>query len=322
MKIFATLGAAALLLMTSTAWGQFLYTSTRGAQDQGINLTGWGSGTVAESDEVAYEGVNSIRISTRNFFQGGLIQFRNAVNVGDKFNDKAQLLLFTINIPGAGTTMGGGGGNAPGRGGAMAGGGGGAPGRGGAMAGDEGGATMGGGGGAGAAAGQEKPVTRLRVVVTTSDGKRSEGFLDVTTSVKDQRGWFKAGLPLQGISGLDKTNKQITGIAISADATTTMYVGAVEVTTDTSPIFVEPTIKEYNVGSGQEASFSAIGFAGATPVRFVWDFNAADGIQEEAEGSTVRRRFRAPGTYTVTVTGVDVFGLKKPFSATIRVTVN
>ena len=321
MKIFATLGAAALLLMTSTAWGQFLYTSTRGAQDQGINLTGWGSGTVAESDEVAYEGVNSIRISTRNFFQGGLIQFRNAVNVGDKFNDKAQLLLFTINIPGAGTTMGGGGGNAPGRGGAMAGGGGGAL-AGGSAAGDEGFGSPGRGGAAGAAAGQEKPVTRLRVVVTTSDGKRSEGFLDVTTSVKDQRGSFKAGLPLQGISGLDKTNKQITGIAISADATTTMYVGAVEVTTDTSPIFVEPTIKEYNVGSGQEASFSAIGFAGATPVRFVWDFNAADGIQEEAEGSTVRRRFRAPGTYTVTVTGVDVFGLKKPFSATIRVTVN
>jgi hypothetical protein len=306
--------------MTSTAWGQFLYTSTRGAQDQGINLTGWGSGTVAESDEVAYEGVNSIRISTRNFFQGGLIQFRNAVNVGDKFSDKAQLLLFTINIPGAGTTLGGGG-NAPGRGGAMAGGGGGAL-AGGSAAGDEGFGSPGRGGAAGAAAGQEKPVTRLRVVVTTSDGKRSEGFLDVTTSVKDQRGWFKAGLPLQGISGLDKTNKQITGIAISADATTTMYVGAVEVTTDTSPIFVEPTIKEYNVGSGQEASFSAIGFAGATPVRFVWDFNAADGIQEEAEGSTVRRRFRAPGTYTVTVTGVDVFGLKKPFSATIRVTVN
>lgn len=319
MKIFATLGAAALLLMTSTAWGQFLYTSTRGAQDQGINLTGWGSGTVAESDEVAFEGVNSIRISTRNFFQGGLLQFRSPVNVGDKFSDKAQLLLFTINIPGAGTTLGGGG-NAPGRGGA-AGAGGGAM-AGGSAAGDEGAGAPGRGGAAGAAAGQDKPVSRLRVVVSTSDGKRSEGYLDVVTSVKDQRGWFKAGLPLQGISGFDKTNKQITGIAISADATTTLYVGAVEVTTDTSPIFVEPTIKEYNVGSGQEATFTAVGFAGATPVRFVWDFNSNDGIQEEAEGNTVRRRFRAPGTYTVTVTGVDVFGLKKPYSATIRVIVN
>ncbi len=42
----------------------------------------------------------------------------------------------------------------------------------------------------------------------------------------------------------------------------------------------------------------------------------------DAEGQIVKRKFRVPGEYTITLTISDAFGLKQPFQTTIKVTVN
>ena len=56
-----------------------LYQPARDIKDQGLTIKSWGSGTISETDETAYQGTHSIRVSTRNYFQGGIIGFGTPV---------------------------------------------------------------------------------------------------------------------------------------------------------------------------------------------------------------------------------------------------
>ena len=75
-----------------------IYNPTRTIADQGITVQGWGSGVIAQTDEVAYQGANSLRVSTRNFFQGGLIRFANPVNLATAFENKDNQLEIVFQV--------------------------------------------------------------------------------------------------------------------------------------------------------------------------------------------------------------------------------
>ncbi|MCB0825757.1 MAG: PKD domain-containing protein [Armatimonadetes bacterium] len=295
----------ALTGVMGVAQAQFLYQAQRDIADQGIKLVGWGGGLVAQSDDVAWEGSRSIRISSQSFFQGGILNFGSAQNLSSPFADKNNLLMVRLNIPVI--TGGGGGGGRQG-----------------------GGGLSGTGEGSGGDGGRQnntvqvevKPLKTVRMVFTTSDGKKSECYLDISNITKDERGWISAGIPLQAINGFGVTNKMITSIAIGGDTRSTFYVGGMNIENDRTPVYAEPNVRDLNLAYGDEVTFSATGYAGATPVKFMWDFDSRDGITEDATGQVVKRRFRTPGTFTVTLTAVDIYGLKQPYSTTIKVTVN
>lgn len=312
-------GLAGLMLMGVLAQAQAVYEPTQSADEQGLRLSGWGSGTIAQEDDVAFDGGHSIRISSRNFFQGGRIVFTKPIDLAADFGVKENLLKFMVNIPNSANTA-----SAPNAGGRSGAGGpagiGGAGGTGGGSAAAPGAGGREGGGQA--TTSQAKPATKIRVVFTTTDGKHGETYLDISTSLKDERGWFAVGIPLQAINGFDKTNKQLASISISLDSVATMYLGSAKILKDGTPAYAEPNIRELNMGFGEEFTFSAAGSAGATPVKFLWDFDSTDGISVDAEGPVVKRRFRREGTFTVTLTAVDIYGLKAPYSTTIKVTVN
>lgn len=311
-----------------------IYLPGRDIASQGIAVKSWGSGTVGETDEVALEGTHSIRVSTRNYFQGGRIMLSKPIDIASAYADKNSLLLFTIKVADTTLTLGGGGGGGlAGAGGAAAGGasaggaaGGppaGPPGRGGVAGGEPGaGAGRGGatGGGSGSTA-TTAPLRNLRFVITTTDGKKSEGFVPLTGS-GGARGWRRVGIPLQAIAGLDRTNKQIQEIAFSGDATGTFYIGEINIVNDTTPIQGEPNIRELNLALGDEREFWANGNGGASILVYQWDFDSKDGLQVDAEGQIVKRKFRVPGEYTITLTISDAFGLKQPYQTTIKVVVN
>ena len=318
-KLFRIGGVALLAAAAVMGTAQNLYSPTRPAKDQGISLKGWGSGTVAETDEIAYEGTTSIRVSSRNFFQGGILTFANPVNLTTATTNKDNLLYLTLQVPGLGTTMGSGG---SGRGPAGAGGGGAAGSVGVAGAAGSGASAPGRGAGASGGSSEAPKLEKVRVVITTSDGKKAETYLDLKSMRADAKGWFSAGVPLQSINGFDKTNKEIKSIAISGDNSSTIYIGEIKILNDPTPIYGEPSIREMNLAIGDERTFSAFGYGGSTALKYTWDFDATDGINVDAEGQTVTRRFRKPGKYVITVTIQDVYGLKKPFQATINVEVN
>ena len=90
--------------------GTTLYAPVRSIKDQGISVRGWGSGTISETDEMAYEGTYSIRVSTRNFFQGGILSLTNPVDLSQAFADKNNLLRILVRVADQSQTLGGGGG--------------------------------------------------------------------------------------------------------------------------------------------------------------------------------------------------------------------
>src|SRR3569832_1411426 len=92
----ATTSLLALALAgIASAQGTILYAPVKVIKDQNISVKGWGSGTISETDETAYEGVHSIRIASRNFFQGGIISFGTPINLAQDFDNKANLLRIT-----------------------------------------------------------------------------------------------------------------------------------------------------------------------------------------------------------------------------------
>ena len=162
----------------------------------------------------------------------------------------------------------------------------------------------------------------MRVIVGTTDGKKSEAYIPLTTGSMGLRGWSTVSVPLQAILGLDRTNKMVKSIAFAPDDTSTFYLGELSVVADTTPIRGEMSPTSLNVGSGTEVKLSARGMGGSSILKYSWDFDKEDGIQVDAEGQYVTRKFRKPGTYIITLTISDYFGLKKPYTVEMKATVN
>ncbi|HTQ11910.1 MAG TPA: PKD domain-containing protein [Fimbriimonadaceae bacterium] len=321
-----------------------VYAPEMSIADQHISLRGWGSGTIAQTDELAYSGTNSIRVSSRNYFQGGIMTFGNPVNLASAFDDNSNMLRLTVQVPDVNTTLGGPGGgpgkgNMPGKG--IGPGGPGGLGAGGGAAGAGIGTDAGGGqtqgrgaggqqpgapGGANKGAGSsttetpQPPLSRIRVIVTTSDGKKSEAYIDLTTSGAGERGWKQVAIPLKAITGFDRTNKMVKELAFSGDSVASFYVGDIKVINDTTPITGEARIDHDNLALGDEALLTGDGFGGASVLKYEWDFNS-DG-KVDATGQFIKHKFRTPGDFTVTLTISDMYGLKPPYKTQVKVHVN
>lgn len=368
--LFTTL--TAMFAMATQTSGERLYKPAQTIGDQGITLRGWGGGTAGEEDGIAFEGVHSLRVSTRNFFQGGIVTFAKPEKLAGLYGEKSNLLRVQIKTgdstsvlggapggrPGApgglgvGGTGGTGGGGAPGaggRGGNFPGGpggrGGGAPGGlpggrggpggfpggpGGFPGGQGGGGRPGGMGGFGGpggpggvgGAGANVPTLRtVRVIIGTSDGKKSEAYLPITSGAS-QTGWRGLSIPLQAIAGFDRTNKEVVSVAFSGDAATTFYVGDIRVVNDATPLRVEVPSRPGVLALGDSMNLTARGQGGSTTIRYTWDFDASDGVQTDAEGPTVTYKFRKAGEYVITCTVSDLYGLKESYSTTLKVRVN
>jgi hypothetical protein len=339
--------AAAITMVGSVAMGQdsmSLYNPVRSAKDQGISLKSWGSGTASETDEAAYRGTSSVRISTKNFFQGGWIMYANGIDLSKPTADKSNLLRLTFKSSDAASPSGGGApgggkggfGKGGGIGGGLDGGGGagaGRPGGGGGFQGGgpggfgqpgggaPGGFGKGGGGFGGGTTASSSTLKTLRVILHTTDGKWSEAYLNVTSS-QAVDAWKQVSIPLQAITGFDRTCKVVDRIGISGDATTTFYLGDLGVLSDTTPIRGDVNAHSLNLANGDEFTFTASGDGGASILKYSWDFDDSDGIQEDAVGQTVKRKFRRAGEYKITLTISDEYGLKTPYTVTIKAKVN
>ena len=299
---------AALLAVCGLTFGQTIYTPNSSLEDQKITLKYWGSGTVAESDQLAYDGTTSIRVSSRNFFQGGIIIFDEPRDLSIPASNRDNMFHITIQSPDSGTTF------TPARdSGATA-------------SGSTSGLQVGEGPGTrsrGSAINYEDLTLRtVRCVITTTDNMKSEVYIDLTSAIPNTRGWKQVGIPLVSIPGFDKTNKIIKSLAFSGDTFGTFYIGEIKIVNDTTPLYVEPNYHELNLALGDEITLAAFGSGGSTMLRYTWDFDDADGVDVDAEGMVIKRKFRKDGYFTITLTVHDAYGLKKPYSTTIKVVVN
>lgn len=340
--------------------GNALYLPGHTIKDQKIGLRAWGSGTVAESKDVALEGTTSIGIFSRNYFQGGIMTFGTPVNLAAAFDDPNALLQLTFRVadmktvitPTVGAPRPGQPGQPPIGTPPGSGGRGGRGGRGGGLVMNVPGIGMQvgfqapqgmppgffppgqfgqPGGQPGAFPGQgtqapqapKAPLETLRLIVTTTDNLRSEFYLPVSSSFGTDRGWRSTAFPLSAITGFKRTNKIVKELSLSADNESFFYIGAIRIVSDSTPITGEVDFKTLNLAQGDKVVLKARGYAGSTLLKYEWNFDDHGGPQVvDATGPTVTRIFSKPGNYKVTVTVRDFYKQKTPVTKSIDVTVN
>jgi hypothetical protein len=101
-----------------------------------------------------------------------------------------------------------------------------------------------------------------------------------------------------------------------------VYVGAIDIMNDLTPIRGGVNADKLNLALGDQVKLTAWGDGGASVLLYQWDFDDRDGIQVDSEGLVVTRKFRKAGSFKVTLTVSDLYGLKKPFVTNFPVTVN
>ena len=163
---------------------------------------------------------------------------------------------------------------------------------------------------------------------------KSECYLPVAQAKADKSGWKSIGIPLKAISGFEKTNKIVKEVAFAADTLATFYIGGVTMVQDSTPIEGNvyarirgvqngySAIQVANVALNDTVEFRAAGSAGASILSYEWDFDASDGVQTDAVGQAVKCTFHKPGTFTVTLTISDKYGMKKSTRKAVVITVN
>lgn len=313
-------------------------------ENAGITLRSWGAGSIEDSTETTFVGSRSIKVLTRGVLSGGWVAFNTPVDLRADLNAPDKVMRFTLRFAGTGGGAAGGGAGGPQAPGGL-GGPGGAPrggpgfGGGGGLTGEGGGPQAPGGfGGPGAPAGGAQTTTptlrELRLIIETSDGKRTETVLPLQNLRTDESGWQSLSVPLRSIAGLRETNGQIAKIGFFGDTTGIFYIGEIRTLSESSPIqgyiaiqntfgsvFTSRSQEKLSIASGDELIFFGVAENVSTPVEYRWSFGD-DPSQVDGTGQVVRRRFPKRGNYTVHLTIVDPLGVRSPATAKIQIQVN
>jgi hypothetical protein len=165
-------------------------------------------------------------------------------------------------------------------------------------------------------------VKQLRLVFTFDDGKLTEVYVPVYRFYHSQGQWHAYAISIAKMPKFGDSSGKLSAIGFYADIPTTLYVGEIFVAADRTPIGGEIYSQYTNVARDDEIPFTVTSEGGDTDLRYYWDWDASDGIQPDSEGPFVWHRFRVPGEVTVTLTIADAYGVKQPFTTTMKITVN
>ena len=301
----------------------------------GVALQSWGSGEARESEEKVYIGNKSIKVTTHGRYQGARLVLQNPLNLKAVQDDKFAYLVLTMALAARDSSGSMGLGNdygsmfgRPGAGG---------QGRFGAMFGRPG---LGQGQGQGQGAegdlsgkmSRPKPISKLRVVLVSTDDKKMESWLPIETAVPVREDWKQIAVPVAAIGGLKDSSGVIKELEIFGDSPAILYLGEVRVMRDETPIRADD-LPERTVAVNDSVQFTGSAEAGVTPLVYEWDFDDSDGIGVDKVGKTVSYKYRKSrrdpkspmgrdsAAYTVTLTVRDQYGLKQPIRRTTKVLV-
>ena len=305
----------------------------------GLKLSSWGSGTVEEDNKGVFgTGSMSLRIVTHGLYQGASLQLGKSVDLGPYVDNKNAYLSCILVPPAAlnATNPASGGYGTPSGAGSGKGLGGipGGPGGPGGFPGGLGGAQGAGGYGGRGQSGSLNPGTtsgkyqtphsmqNVRIVLVTSTGRQLEALLPLDSAV-DAGQWKRLSIPISMIPGIKADDARIKGVRLFGDTPGVMRVGNIGVIVDETPISVD-TLPNRDLARLANHEFRIVARGGVTPLQVSWDWDAADGIQDEAQGKFVTHQFRKESGYdrnsnkildnVVTVTVRDLYGIKKPVS--------
>ena len=337
-RTITAFGAAAALLAATgrPASASPSVTLYRGepAIASGLQLGGWGSGEALDTSVEAFSGSNSIKLTTDSYYAGGRLIFQNPLDITQQFTDPFTFLEMAIKFlpgrirTGPGGTIGGsdytgptGPGGPPGYGGSRG-------------PGSQPGSIPGGIGVPGGVGDSSDPnsallitpdTQRLRVLLQFEGGTSVAEDLPLIRFPTSEPGWVRVAIPFTQFKGAPRmASYRLQEMRIFGDAPDTFFVGQISTVTDNDPISVEP-LEEQVVSVNDRVEFVANAEGGISGLKYSWDFNKSDGIQEDAIGPRVNHVYTKPSPenkpYIVTLTVSDISGAKRPVSVETTVEV-
>jgi len=305
VRVAATVTGAALLLCAPASAREIIVYGGEQVSSAGIKLYAWGSGKASQNTEKGVTTTNSIEVTSGGLYAGGFLSFQNPVEIADPAAiGRYDYLEFVINFKSLTRLALDSHNKAP------------------------------------TGNGEYRPLPydfygnyydddpimvpkarNLRVVLTSADGKSLGHMQAIVNKAGDEEGWFTVAVPLAALGLNEQTGGfALSRLGVSLDFPDTFWIGRIRVITDESPIYVDP-MDEQTVGSGDTLVMKAEAEAGITSLVYSWDFNAADGIQEDAVGQLAEMMYKTAGTFTVTLTVRDPDGIKKPVTTKVKIEV-
>jgi hypothetical protein len=284
----------------------------------GYTVGGWGSGTAQESKEIVYAGDVALKFTTRNLFTGMRIDFGQPVDISSMMANKNAYIQFTVRsttlsegAQGTGTS------GAPG-----------SPPRGPGLVGSGSGSGKGGGGGGAAQFAEQvlllpqyyiSPITQIRTILFFPDGVLSVDSQLVELFKVNEDGWAHCWVPLGTFRGNGAiSDYRLKRVVLCGNARDTLYLGDARIVIDDEPIHAYGG-DTYVVPTDSVVWLQARADGGAAALSYSWDFDASDGITQDATGYIVSHTYTKTGKYTVTLTVSDLNGIKAPVQVTYTV---
>jgi hypothetical protein len=272
---------AAIALMVTAAYGDikdesYIY---KGAplSSEGITVGSWGSGKAVESTRRVLTGSNSIEITSDSYYAGGKINFTKPVTLFSGTPKSDKYIVFTFYFEEV--------------------------------------KTVDPAAGTGYSFDVESyivpKISTLRFVFTSED--------ETAVSVEEQTGvvdsddnWVRVAVPLTKLK-LPEGEKdfRLETLVICSDVPGMFYLGEIKLATDDTPIKVD-SIGSQTVAIWDQVFVVAQAEGGVSTLKYSWDFDDKNGIQEEQTGKAARYVFTRGGDYTVTLTVSDADGIKSP----------
>lgn len=163
-------------------------------------------------------------------------------------------------------------------------------------------------------------ISKIRVVLVTDKGQLASGIVPIDQTQEVAEKWYRVAIPLSKFGGPAMGATQLTQVAIFGDISDYMWVGRVQLVSETPPLKADAGANR-TVKVKQEVTFTAAEQEGGLQARYNWDFDDWDGIQEDTIGRTAAWKFMEPGFYTVTLTVTDPANAKTPQVAHVDVLV-
>lgn len=280
------------------------------ANTAGVTLSDWGGGSVEDSTDIAFAKTHAIKITTLDPYQGARITFTTPPALGD-LTDKTRYLTLVIRLIRSprnisqdtdnGTDAQGQDQGAPPPPAPQ---GNGQPGQTAAAPADN----------------TSLPAAQnLHMIFTMAGGAQADLMRPLPQFSSAQDGidqWITMSVPLADLAVPGATgDASLQSLQIAGDDYTVMYVGQIKIVQDSTPITCFAG-DDQNAATSQTVTLKGTAAGGASALVYSWDFDAKDGITDQAQGPTVTTQYLKPGDYTATLTVSDLDGLKKPASAT------
>lgn len=285
--------------------------------DKSIVAGSWGGGVVKQAAKVGYRDSDSLEIKPNGLFAGGRIDFVKPIDLTSEFNDKNYYLQIVARFGSdSSITPGFGGIGMPSLGAPPT-----MPGMGG-MPGVMGGRGTMAPGMSTALTGRPIPNKRLQLILEFDNGQFVESEVNIAAFTAGDDGWTDISFPMFALKrGIPMDNYLLKRVIVCGDGTEVINVREIRTDFDSS-VLTAYAGDSKEVAINDRVSFMGSGDKGSSSVIYSWDFDKSDGIQQEAIGEIVYHRFRQAGTFIVTLTASDEFGIKEPAVSEIEIIVN